>query len=312
MDLAHFGLSALPFRPSHEVVVLTPVQNQALQKLTTAWQRGDGIATLDGPPGAGKTTIAWKFLSQLDEHVVPVVVPSARLDSPVALLQAMLFDLGLNYQGLSESELRLAVTGYWLQELAAGRRGVLVLDEAQYLHDTVFDEIRCLDNLDVHGRKALFIVLVGLPELRTRLDQPAFAPFRQRVSCQCHLDVLSHDLAIAMVEQELTRCGAPGELFSVEAMDVLVQHAGGVPRVVNRVAALSLEVAIEAGEKTVDVEVVCEACERLGLTLAEPDRPVAPEQVAKSGKGQGRKGGEADEDGVGLSPKQKTRRRRAA
>src|SRR5262249_4951742 len=49
-----------------------------------------------------------------------VVVPNSRASQPADLFQAILFDLGKPYQGLTEQELRLAVTGQLLDAATEG------------------------------------------------------------------------------------------------------------------------------------------------------------------------------------------------
>ena len=59
-------------------------------------------------------------------------------------------------------------------------------------------------------------------------------------------------------------------------MTLLAAACRGVPRVLNRAAALALELAASAGAEQADVEAVLEALERLGLSPAEPDEPTDP------------------------------------
>lgn len=315
MDLAHFGLCRRPFcsAPVPALYVATGVHTAAVDRLHAAFDAGEGIALLDGPLGTGKTLVALRLLESLGSAAVPVFLPSARLHRPAELHQAILFDLGLPYQGLSEHELRLAVTAHWLGELAAGRRAALVIDEAQHLSPDLLEEVRLLDNLEGRGMKAFFTLLVGLPELRQRLTQPELNPLAQRISCRVRLDPLTPDEAILFVYQQLTACGSAADrLLADEAAAVLAEYGRGVPRLLNQLAAAAFAVAYEAGEKVVDVEAVCEAADRLALRPAEAAPAEYPAEVVESPPPQNAEASEGDELERSRRPKQKSRRRPAA
>ena len=96
-------------------------------------------------------------------------LPNIHAAKPADLLQAILFDLSLPYEGLGEQELRLAVTAQLLQSLQDGRPTVLVIDEAQHLNAAALEELRLLGNLESRQGKGLFVVLVAQPTLRDAL-----------------------------------------------------------------------------------------------------------------------------------------------
>lgn len=315
MDLAHFGLSRRPFRPAPAPELFVPAgpHAAAADRLRAAFDAGDGVALLDGGPGTGKTLVAVRLLESLGPAAVPVFLPSARFARPAELHQAILFDLGLPYQGMGESELRLAVTGHWLGEIAAGRRGAMVIDEAHHLGPDLLEEIRLLDNVEGRGTKAVFTLLVGLPELRDRLRLPELEALAQRVCCRVRLDPLPPDVAAAFVRHQLTACGGDADrLISPEAADLLAEYARGVPRVLNQLAAAAFGVAKEGCEKAADVEAVCEAADRLGLQPGEAAPAAFPAAPAGSRTREAGEAGEGDEPGEARGPKQKARRRRAA
>ena len=315
MDLAHFGLSRRPYRPAPapDLFFPAPAHAAAADRLRAAFAAGDGIALLDGGPGTGKTLVALRVLESLGGAATPVLVPPG-LSRPADLHQAILFDAGRPYQGLGPGELRLAVTEYWLGELAAGRRGAVVLDEAHLLGPEVLEEVRLLDNLEGRGTKAVFTLLVGLPALRATLAAPGLEALAQRISCRVRLAPLSQDEAVEYVRHQLAACGgAADRLLTAEAAALVAAAGRGVPRVLNQVAAEAFAVAGAAGEEAVDVEAVCEAVDRLGLSPPEELAPAAhPAGPVESPAGEAGEDSEPDEPGPPRGPKQKARRRRAA
>ncbi|MFO0849989.1 MAG: AAA family ATPase [Gemmataceae bacterium] len=286
MNLAPFGLTRRPFRPTPDTDAYfsAPSHDAALAGLRQAFAARDGLALVDGDPGSGKTLVALKFLEGLDADVPRVLVPAARFARPADLLQAILFDLGAEYRGLTETELRLSVTEQLLTKLVAGGPTVVVLDEAQHLSDDLLEEVRLLGNLETRSAKAAFVVLVAQPSLRARLGQPDLAAVAQRIGVRCRLEPLAPDESAGYLRHQLRAAGGdPDELLTEEAAHLLAVQCSGVPRVLNQAAALALTLAGDAGEQTVDVEAAVEALARLGrptdLPDAEPAKAAKPARV---------------------------------
>ncbi len=181
----HFGLNRQPFRAAvdSESYFPTPAHEEALGAVAAAFARREFAALIDGTQGVGKSLVARKWLERVPVETPRIFVPNAHADRPAALLQAILFDLGKHYEGLTEPELRLAATAAIL-ELASVSSGpaVLVLDEAQHLSQTALEELRLLGNLETSGGLALFVVLVAQPSLRDALRRPAYELFAQRLA----------------------------------------------------------------------------------------------------------------------------------
>jgi type II secretory pathway predicted ATPase ExeA len=273
MDLAHFGLTRRPFRPTPDTDAYYPAPSHeaALAALRHAYDARDGVALLDGDPGTGKTLAALKFLEGLAPDVPRVMIPAPRFARPADLFQAVLFDLGAEYRGLNEQELRLAVTEHLLSRLVEGHPTVVVLDEAQHLTADLLEEVRLLGNLETRSAKAAFVVLVGLPQLRERLARPETAAFAQRVAVRCRLEPLSAEESARYLAHHVERAGGRAEaLFPDDAVGLLAARCKGLPRVLNQAAGLALGLAAAAGAEAADAEAVVEALAQLGLSADEP------------------------------------------
>lgn len=312
MNLDRLGLHRRPFRtaPTLDLFVPLPPHEAALAALRSAFDTGDGIALLDGGPGTGKTLLALRFLESLGGNVLPIFVPSSRFATASDLHRAILFDLGQDYRGLTDQELRLTLAESLLKALAESRRGVLILDEAQHLSVELLEEIRLLDNLDARGTKAIFTVLVAQPELRGRLKRPESELLSGRINCRVGLEVLSTADSRLYLRSQLELCGrSPDETMNDEALELFAKHGRGNPRLLNHLASAALELASEAGVDGVDIEVAGEVLSRAGMEIAEIAEPVQPANSAVGSTGEA---GEGRESGAARPPKQKARTRRAA
>ena len=236
--------------------------------------------------------------------------------------QAILFDLDQPYQGMSEQELRLAVTAQLLKSLQTGSPIVLVIDEAQHLSAEVLEELRLLGNIESRQGKGLFVVLVAQAGLRETLKQPACQSFAQRLSTVCSLSPLSDSESRDYLRHHIALSGGdPDAVLEEEAQGLLAASCGGLPRVLNRAAGLAFDLALAAEADAVDAEAVLEALSELGLHSDEPDdsatllearRPIQPAPAANSRGKSASTSAKAPESASPLPPKQKVSRRRSA
>src|SRR6185436_16109443 len=132
----------------------------ALHRLERALDDDEGLLLLTGDAGSGKTMVARRLLEGLEEHVRCVLLTNSHVARNGDLLQAILFDLGLPYQGLTEQVARLAVTESCLEFYREGGKTLIVVDEAHHLHADTLEELRLLSNLEGNGGKAVQVLLV--------------------------------------------------------------------------------------------------------------------------------------------------------
>lgn len=287
MDLAHFGLTRRPFRPTPDTDAYYPAAGHeaALGELRDAFAARDGLALLDGDPGTGKTLVALRFLEGLDAAVPRVLIPAPRFARPADLHQAILFDLGAEYRGLTEQELRLAVTEKLLGALGGGLPAAIVLDEAQHLTADLLEEIRLLGNLESRSAKAAFVVLVAQPSLRERLAGPDLGAFAQRVAARCRVEPLTREESAEFVRHQIQAAGGhPDALVGGEALELFAARCRGLPRLLNQAAALAFTLAGAAGADGVDAEAAVDALDQLGLAGSPADRPTLIPHPARSPK----------------------------
>jgi type II secretory pathway predicted ATPase ExeA len=293
VNWSRFGMNHRAFRPTVDTESYYPASahEAAMTTVAGAFARRDPIVLLDGPPGTGKSLVARRWLQHLPPDVPRVVVPNVHAAQPAELLQAILFDLDLPYQGLAEQELRLAVTGRLLADSGEFPTALLI-DDAQHLTHAAIEELRLMGNIEGPCGAAVFVLLVAQPSLRSAIERPAYAAFAQRVATRPTLEPLSADESADYLRHQVRAAGGdPGRVFDDAAVAIITGACGGVPRVLNQAAGLAIELAAGGEADLVDAEAALEALERLGLRgeADDGDEPVAvlhpkpaPEVVRRS------------------------------
>jgi type II secretory pathway predicted ATPase ExeA len=272
-----FGFRRRPFPATPDSRTYYPATSheRALALLQRTLDDGDSIALLTGAPGTGKTLVCHCLLERLGEGIAGAFLTNSHFSSRSALLQAILYDLSLPYEGAGEQELRLRLTDFLLSNYRAGRRTVIVVDEAQHLGPDLLEELRLLGNLEGGRGRAVQVVLAGQPGLLETLRLPELAAFNQRVLVRARLDPLGVEEAIDYLLHHLRAAGGrPERVITEDSLELLARHTAGVPRLLNQVAHQALALADSADASLVDAEAALEALALIGLEVAE--EAVAP------------------------------------
>jgi general secretion pathway protein A len=276
MHESRFGLCRRPFPVTPDIACYYPAtgHERARRQLRAAIDDSQGFALLTGEPGTGKTLLIHSLLEALPADYVTAFLTNTHFADRAALLQAILFDLSLPYDGATEQGLRLRLTEFLLAVSHNGQRALLVIDEAHHLTEDHLEELRLLGNLEVGNLKAVSVILVGQLSLLETLKLPSMAAFQQRVEPRVLLAPLGVEEGADYLLHHLRRAGVRAEaLISDEALELLARHTRGVPRLLNQAARQSLEIA-EAAEAThLDAEAALEALAALGIEVPDDSPP---------------------------------------
>ena len=265
MYLELFKLNDLPFRLSPDPQFLFLSKNHARAKAymeSTIWFT-DGFVIITGEIGAGKTTLIETFLRELDKDVVVAQVNQTQV-SVTEFLQSVLVQFGFQPFRMKKAELIATLNQFLIEQYTAGRKVMLIIDEAQNLSNRVLEEVRMLSGIETTREKVLRIILAGQPELNDKLDSPELIQLVQRVRLRFHLTPLSAQDTRAYIEHRLQVAGSGGrQIFLDETFPVIFQYSGGVPRLVNTLCDTALMSAFAADRDTVSLEELQTAIEEL-------------------------------------------------
>jgi general secretion pathway protein A len=237
MYLEFFGLNEKPFAitPDPRYLYLSERHAEALAHLLYGINEAGGFVQLTGEVGTGKTTIVRSLLAQAPKNAEIALILNPRMTAPEFLL-TICEELAIEVPGASRASLKDLVdvlSAHLLRAHAAGRRVVLVVDEAQNLSFEVLEQVRLLTNLETNTQKLLQIILIGQPELRELLARNELRQLAQRITGRYHLDPLSREETTAYVRHRLRVAGATAELFSPWALREVYRLSRGVPRIIN-------------------------------------------------------------------------------
>jgi len=286
MYIDNFKLRELPFRLSPDPQFLYLSRSHARAKAymeSTIWFT-DGFVVVTGEIGSGKTTLIESFLRQLDSDVVIAQINQTQVNA-VEFLQSVLVQFGFSPFKMKKAELIATLNSFLIEQYAAGRKVLLIIDEAQNLSLKVLEEIRMLSGIESTKEKVLRIILAGQPELNDKLDSPELVQLTQRIRLRFHLGALSREDLRAYVRHRLDVAGADGrEIFAEDTFAEIFRYTGGVPRLVNTLCDTAMMAAFNEDRDHVVLADIASSVEELQwVEFASRTLAIAAKMASASG-----------------------------
>jgi type II secretory pathway predicted ATPase ExeA len=267
---SHFGFREMPFgvTPDPRFFYDHPLYLEGLAALIHGIETKKGFMLVTGEVGTGKTILLRKLMRHLEARVQFVFVSNSHLTS-YGLTELIVQNLGISNKEKSRLEMIQDLNGYLIEQLQAGRAVALLIDEAQKLSDEALEGLCDLSNLETEEEKLLQIVLVGQPEITTKLNKPSLRRIKQRVALHHRLYSLQTPSEVDhYIRHRLNVVGYEGpELFNKEAVEATWQYSGGTPRLINILCDNALAMACVAAKKKVSPYMIMKAA---GGLLLEP------------------------------------------
>lgn len=284
MFLEYYGLREQPFgvTPDPRYLYLSSSHREALSSLFYAIETNRGFSALIAEPGMGKTSLLFKVLESFKTSARTAFLFQTDC-TPQEFLGSLLHDLGISAKKDDLPRMREALNSALLAEMQAGRRFVVVIDEAQNLDERVLESVRLLSNFETSDAKLMHIVLAGQPQLAEKLERPELLQLRQRVSSVVHLTPFSLKETIAYITHRMRVAGYAGPpLFTRESVEIIFQYSQGIPRNINNLCFQALTIGFGTQRKKIDGEILREVLADLQLkpraSRPRPDAQVPPPQ----------------------------------
>jgi general secretion pathway protein A len=277
-----YGLRELPFEltPNPKYLFLTPQHREALSNLQYGLFSAKAITVLVGEAGTGKTTLLQTAL----ESEACSYVSCVYLNNPVLTRQEFVEILSARFHlspraGESKAVLLEELDGVLRERRTWGQITALVIDEAQRLSGELLEEIRLLANIETATEKLLPLVLAGQPELRDRLNEPGLRQLKQRITLRCEITPFNLEETGAYVAWRIQMAGGDAaKLFTRDAVQMIHQKSGGIPRVINVICDNALVTACGLERQSVDRAIVVEVVRDFDLGGEEPPNGTLPQR----------------------------------
>ena len=268
-----FGLKEKPFRmtPDPRYFYPSAKHTDALNHMVYAIEERRGFVVITGEIGSGKTTLSRVLFQKLDPTTKTAIIRNTQLTAK-DLIAATLEELEIGSRpGSTKMQLISRLNNYLVEQLRENSNVVLLIDEAQNLKPSVLEEVRMLANLETETEKLIQIVLMGQPELKSKLWLKELTQLRQRVTLHYHLAPLDEFETTAYIAHRLHVAGANSTpIFKSDALPKVFQHTQGVPRLINSLCDRALLTGYVNESPTIGPEIIDEVSRELPALIEEP------------------------------------------
>src|SRR4029077_3653230 len=255
-----YGIGENPFSatPDPRYLYESRTHAEARSSLIAGIECGVGFQALIAPPGMGKTTVLRSLLELYEDVARTAFLFQIQGDS-WEFLRYLLLDLGCDADDSDSVRMQDALNQLLIREHRAGRRSIIVIDEAQSLDVSVLETVRLLSNFETTSEKLAQIILAGQPALAERLAAPELAPLYQRISIRTTLIPSNLEDTRNYIEHRLKVAGYQGPpLFTPAVVRSILERSSGVPREINTLCFNALLLATAVRQKQVDSEILHE------------------------------------------------------
>jgi N-acetylmuramoyl-L-alanine amidase/type II secretory pathway predicted ATPase ExeA len=277
MFLDFYQLREQPFgvTPDPAYLYASRTHCEALDALTEAILGDRGFLALVAEPGMGKTTLLNQVLEGLRDTARAVFLFQTQCNSR-EFFQYLMNELGVDASNMGLVAMHNRLNEILFSEMLAGRRFVLIVDEAQNLDSSVLETIRLLSNFETPHSKLIQIVLAGQSQLAEKLEQRELAQLLQRITVLKRLEALSPEETAGYIRHRLKVAGHSGaDLFEPSALALIADLSHGIPRNINKICFRALLEGYAADRHTLSSEIVEKSAERLEYTPAPRPRLIA-------------------------------------
>lgn len=252
-----YGLTKKPFSliPDPSFLYLSAKHKKALTTLQYGLVSQAGFTVITGEIGSGKTTLVRSLLEKIQAQCEVGLITNTH-SAFGDLLTWVLAAFNIESTASNKAERYRDFVKFITEKSNAGKRVVLIVDEAQNMDIQTLEELRLLSNINTGQEIMLQLVLVGQPELVDKLNRPELVQFSQRISIEYHLNALSYEETEQYIDFRLKVAGSTESIFHPSACAALFYYSGGVPRLINNLGDLALVFAFAADKKKINWKVI--------------------------------------------------------
>lgn len=277
MYLKYYGFTKKPFNlvPDPEFLHFSTKHKLAYSLLEYGVYEQTGLTVITGEIGSGKTTLLRYLLKKISYQslVVGLIDNTHEAWGDLATWIANAFNI--KYEGQDKAKLYRDIQHYIIKQYAAGKRVLLIVDEAQNMNEATLEELRLLMNINCGSDLLLQIILVGQPELLKTLTRPSLTQLAQRVSVEYHLDALTLDETYKYISHRIQTAGCSREIFDRSAIDEVYNHTGGVPRLINVLCDNALVYGYALNFEVITKDMICELVKTRNIGMVNRTRMLA-------------------------------------
>ncbi|MFO1434471.1 MAG: AAA family ATPase [Candidatus Competibacteraceae bacterium] len=245
---------------------ISPSHLDAYLQLLDSLKQQRGLTLLIGEQGIGKTTLLTKLISETPPRIKLVLCNPIHADFD-SLLASINERLGLSVPEDTHARRLSALLNYLNAPAGKIDSLVLLIEDAQHLSATLFEELFKLILSEQNARCPLRVILSGSPRLTQALNERKILRVLPADTLFLHLNPLDSAATATYIYRQLGNAGnpVPETLFPAPVVVRIAHYANGLPQLINRLCEHALEIARKTGQFSLTVEMIDQAAGELEM-----------------------------------------------
>ena len=266
MYTSFYNLDKKPFQISSDPAFMWfgEKHKEALATLEYGILDNKGFLLLTGDVGTGKTTLINTLLQRLGGDIVCTTVPDPGLEK-MDFFNYIAAGFGIDREFQTKGAFLACFKRFLLQAGEAGKKVLLIIDEAQLLTQELLEEIRLLSNIEKSDAKLINIFFVGQNEFNEILNREQNRAVRQRLTLNYNIDPLTPDETADYIKYRLQVAGSTHPIFDAAAIREIFIYSGGFPRRINVLCDHCLLSGYVKDQNIIDRKIVEECAKELKI-----------------------------------------------
>ena len=252
-----YGLKEKPFQivSNPKYLYMSSIHENAITYLEYGLMENVGFILLTGEVGTGKTTLVRHIMNQFESEKDIAIIFNTNVSAD-ELICLILQSFELEADPGNKVKNIDHFYQFLIEKYAQNKPVLIIIDEAQNLSDEALEEVRMLSNLQSDEQNLIQIMLVGQPELKTRLKKPGHSAFSQRIAVNFFLSGLTDTETESYITHRLKKAGGNPNIFTPKAIEQIYYASNGIPRTINLLCDAALVYGFGYEFETIDAPVI--------------------------------------------------------